>query len=128
MHQKLYKRLIAVARQPNVTRYSDIAPLARLDMHSAADRLTIGKLLGEISTFEHQQGHPLLSAVVILKVKNIPGQRFFKLARELGRYHGSNDFMFFVQELRRVHDYWQSTKANGTQKKGALKHGTGKMH
>ena len=107
MHQQIYECLISVARQQDIVRYTDIAPLAGLDMDSEADRVRIGDLLGEISTSEHQQGRPLLSAVVIHRDNNMPGQGFFTLARELGLYHGGNDFMFFVRELRSVHDYWR---------------------
>jgi hypothetical protein len=107
LHQPIYDQLVAVAREQDVTRYADIAPLADLDMGNELDRAKIGEILGEISTFEHQQRRPMLSAVVIHRDNNMPGQGFFTLARELGLYRGIDDFMFFVQELRRVHDYWR---------------------
>jgi len=107
MHQEIYERLVFVARHEDVVRYTNIAPLAGLNMDSEPDGVRIGELLGEISTSEHQQGRPLLSAVVIHRENNIPGPGFFRLARELGLYHGGDDFRFFIQELRRVHDYWR---------------------
>ena len=108
MHQQIYERLVLVARQQDVVTYTDIAPLAELSMDNEADRLRIGGILGEISSSEYRQDRPLLSAVVIHRDNNIPGLGFFTLARELGLYHGDNDFMFFAQELRRVHDYWRA--------------------
>ncbi len=108
MHEHIYQKLLAVARSQRVTTYQEIAPLAGLDMSNQADRNEIGRLLGEISTVEHQLGHPLLSAVVILKEHNIPGDGFFTLARELHVHDGNDDFLFFIQELRRVHDFWHN--------------------
>lgn len=107
MNAKIIEKLKAVARAQDVTTYSDIAPLAGLDMSSPDDRNRIAEILGEISRHEHAQGHPMLSAVVIHRDNNIPGQGFFTLGRELGLYKGSNDLMFFVNELRRVHDFWK---------------------
>ena len=107
MNTNILERLKSVARAQDVTAYSDIAPLAGLDMSSPDDRNRIAEILGEISRQEHAQGHPMLSAVVIHRDNNIPGQGFFTLARELGLYRGNNDLMFFVNELRRVHDYWK---------------------
>lgn len=108
MNEEIYQRLLSVARSQGLITYSDIAPLAGLDMGNAVDRNEIGRLLGDISTFEHQQGRPLLSAVVIHRDNNIPGEGFFTLARELGIYNENDDLLFFIQELRRVHDYWHN--------------------
>jgi hypothetical protein len=49
----------------------------------------------------------MLSAAVIHKEDNIPGPGFFALAKELGIYNQKNDVLFFVNELKRVHDYWK---------------------
>ena len=108
MQEALYRRLIELARLQSVTRYADVAPSVGFDVANQEDRTEIGRMLGEISTFEHQQGHPLLSAVVIHQDNNMPGQGFFTLARELHVYNGEDDFLFFVQELRRVHDFWRN--------------------
>lgn len=107
MHQGIYAELKRVAKEQRYTTYSDIAPLAKLDMEEPADRVEIGQLLDEISRFEHSQGRPMLSATVIHRDDNIPGQGFFKLARQLGLYRGGDEFMFFIDELKRVHAYWE---------------------
>ena len=106
MHQEIYAKLRAVAKAGEIMHYYEVAPLAGLDMALQEDRNKIAVILDEISTFEHRQGHPLLSAVVIRTEDNIPGQGFFTLARKLGLHTGNDDFLFFVQELRRVHDHW----------------------
>jgi len=107
MNEKIYDRLKQTAKAGLVTTYSEIAPLAGLDMGRQDDRNKIAEILGEISTHEHRQGRPMLSVVVIHKENNIPGQGFFTLARELGLFGDDNEFMFFVRELRRVHDFWK---------------------
>lgn len=95
-----------VARSQDVTTYSEIAPLAGLDINMQDDRNRISEILGEISRNEHINGHSMLSAVVIHREDNIPGPGFLTLARELGLHRDNNNFMFFIRELRRVHDYW----------------------
>ena len=107
--QSIHERLKTVARAGQTTHYSDIAPLAGLDMSSEVDRIRIAQILDGISRGEHEQGKPLLSAVVILKDENVPGSGFFDLAGDLGLYAGGDDLLFWVSELRRVHDHWSQT-------------------
>jgi len=86
--------------------------MAGLDMSNPADRNEIARILGEISTYEHEQGHPMLSAVVVLHDSNLPGTGFFTLARELGKFDGADDLAFFAGELHRVHDHWAVASAS----------------
>ena len=102
--RKLAKR---IAKRQETTTYSDIAPLANLDMADPANRDEISQLLGQISTYEHQQGQPMLTAIVIHREDNIPGPGFFELARHLGRLKEGNDKLaFFCHEVARVHQTW----------------------
>ncbi len=107
MHQGIYDQLKSVARAGTTTTYSEIAPLADLDMSTPAHRNEIRRILGEISTREHQLGHPMLSAVVVHQEDQIPGQGFFALAGELGVYDGRDELKFFVTELKKVHQQWR---------------------
>lgn len=107
MHLAVYEELKRVARAQKTVTYSQIAPLADLDMSNAAHRQDIARILGEISTCEYKKGQPMLSAVVVLRDKNIPGHGFFTLAKELGVYAGNDDQVFWCQELSRVHQAWQ---------------------
>jgi hypothetical protein len=111
MNQAPYERLCDVARRGQVTRYAEVAPLLGLDMSNAADRDQISVLLDEVSRYEHSLGHPLLSAVVIHMDDNIPGNGFFTLASQLGLFRRGDRFMYFVEELRRVHDHWRGRGA-----------------
>ena len=108
MNQKLYERLCEVARKGVVARYSEVAPVVGLDMANPADRDRISILLDEISRHEHELGHPMLSAVVIHKDDNMPGNGFFALAQGLGLFRGGDRFQYFLEELKRVHVHWRA--------------------
>ena len=103
----IYDELRRVAKDGSITRYSDIAPLAHLDMDSPEDRNCIADILDDISRSEHDAGRPLLSAVVIRKDTNIPGQGFFNLAKSLRLPGADDDVLFWVKEVQRVHDHWR---------------------
>lgn len=103
LHPSIYETLKRVAREQRTTTYSEIQHLAGLDMESPADRNTMREILGKISTFEHQNKRPMLTAVVIRKEDNIPGDGFFELARHLGvMRRGEDPLAFFAAELTRV--------------------------
>jgi len=108
MHEEIYNKLKEVARAGTVTYYSDIAPMAGLDMSSPNDRYEIGVILDDINQREREFGRPMLSAVVVHKESLMPGQGFFTLARALGLFIGNDRDKFYIQELRKVHDYWTS--------------------
>ena len=100
------EELLRVARIRSYINYSDIAPMAGLNMESPHDRNQIADILDSISQAEHDAGRPLLSAVVIRIDKNMPGNGFFALARRLGLYRAGDNFEYWLQELTRVHDHW----------------------
>lgn len=109
LHLEIYEKLIEIAKAGSVTYYSDIAPLAGLDMSDPDHRNQIASILGRISTYEHQLGHPMLSAVVLLKDKNSTGEGFFTLAEELGLHDGIvDDDRFLMTELAKVYEHWNS--------------------
>jgi len=111
IHQQIYNRLIEAARNEELIHYGEIAPMANLNMESQADRNEIGRILGEISEYEHSQGRPMLSAIVVHVGGEVPGEGFFNLARQLGRHHGRKDLEdieFFAMEARKVFNYWKS--------------------
>jgi hypothetical protein len=80
-------------------------------VESQVDRNKIGEILGEISTYEHDHGRPMLSAIVVLAGIGYPGEGFYNLARHLGLHQGHGEFAdmeFFVQEVKRVHSLTMS--------------------
>jgi hypothetical protein len=102
----LHDRLQEIARQGGTTYYSELAPLLGIDTSDPHFGVRIGRILDEVNYAEHAAGRPLLSAVVIAKETGMPGEGFFTCARDLGRYTGRDDLAYWVEELRRVHDYW----------------------
>jgi hypothetical protein len=107
MHQAIYERLIEVAKEQSYTTYSEIAPLAGLDMSIPEHREEIGELLIEIVHHEHRLGKPMLSVVVVHQHDNMPGPGFFRLAKELGLQKDEDNLTFFAHELIRVHNAWR---------------------
>ena len=108
MHQGIYEELKKVARAKALTNYTAVGSMIGLDMGNPGDRNKIADILDEINDYEHQQKRPMISAVVIRKDINMPGQGFFECAKTLGKYWGNNDLVFWVHELTDVHNYWQS--------------------
>jgi len=108
MHEQIYEKLKEIARAGTVTYYSDIAPMAGLDMNLPSDRYEIGAILDDINRHEQELDRPMLSAVVVHKESLMSGQGFFTLGRALGLFVGNDKDRFYIQELRKVHDYWAS--------------------
>lgn len=107
----VYEALKRLAASQALTTYSNIAPLAKLDMDSPADRDAMRNVLGRISTYEHRHGRPMLTAIVVHKQDNIPGEGFFELAWQLGLLKpGADKLGFFCGEVARVHAAWKLTK------------------
>jgi hypothetical protein len=109
MNQQIYERLLSVARDRNrgYTTYSEISPLAGLDMENPADRDKMSRLLEEIAKHEQDAARPMLTAVVIHQADNIPGEGFFKMASEFGRFNGREKLRFWINALNEVHEYWR---------------------
>lgn len=100
------QELERLARNRGYSNYTDVGRLIGLDMNQPADRNRLSKILDDIAIAEHNEGRPLLPAVVISRDQNIPGEGFFELARQLGLYGGGDDLMYWINELRRVHEHW----------------------
>jgi hypothetical protein len=68
----------------------------------------IGKVLGRISTYEHEHGRPLLSCLVVQQASQQAGIGFGVLARELGfgiPSGGERDF--WVSQVKAVVEHWK---------------------
>ncbi|MHB9036591.1 MAG: hypothetical protein ACYC64_07980 [Armatimonadota bacterium] len=103
----IIERLISVARLQTTISYGDVANLMDIDLRNPEGRAEISRILGEVSSKEVQSGRPMLSAVVIYKDEFLPGPGFFELARTLGRFEDGGDKLhFYIEELRRVYEYW----------------------
>lgn len=73
----------------------------------------IGKVLGRISTFEHQQGRPLLSALVVHSGDMQAGAGFTGLARDLGyQIQPNQERAFWRSQVEDVVRYWTGPGKN----------------
>ncbi len=105
--------LIEQARQARPTTYAAIA--SSLSAHTTV-RLErpyspLHKWLGAVSKFEHEAGRPLLSALVVSKDWDRPGEGFFKFAVELGLEVGNQE-EFWQRQLVGLFRTWPA--ANST--------------
>jgi hypothetical protein len=113
MHMGIYNRLVELARAQQLTTYSDIAPLAGLSMEVEQDRERISQLLGEIVLHEVGEGRPMLTAIVVHRGSdNNPGEGFFAIATQLGRFNGSRQQLprleFWVRQVQEVNSCWSA--------------------
>jgi len=111
MNEQIYQALLEIARRRELTTYSDIAPLAGLNMDIDTDRDAMSDILEAIARHEETEGRPMLTAVVIHRGSdNNPGEGFYAIATELQRYGGSRHQLrrleFWVSQVAQVHDHW----------------------
>jgi len=107
VHTALYNQLLKAAKASKTLFYSEVAPTVGLDISDYSDRNKLASLLADISTHEYNNKRPLLSAIVITKDNNYPGNGFFELATDLGVQTDHDNLKFFAKECRNVFDYWQ---------------------
>ena len=62
-------------------------------------------MLGNISSEENDKGRGLLTAIVVRKEDERPGQGFFDLARSR-RCNVKDRETFLAEEVQKVHDIW----------------------
>lgn len=114
MNKRVRNYLIELSRQRSdqtVTyqKLSDDCNLG-LNMHeNPSDRAYIGEILGTISKYEHANGRPLLSALVLRAGDNFEGNGFYKLAEELGFGDWKqlkNEGIFEVLQIKECIRFW----------------------
>jgi hypothetical protein len=113
MNEILYNEVVRLARSRGLAAYSDVAPLAGLDMANENDRDEIASLLGEIALHEQNEGRPMLTALVVHRGNdNNPGEGFFSIAHDFGLYDGSRDQMsrliFWSNQVADVYSHWSN--------------------
>jgi len=111
-YPKVFCRLIqaALARQP--IHYEDVAAIMNLQGRGQHMSKETGHMLGEISEDEHNQGRPMLSAVVVQKTgkEKVPGDGFFTLACQLHKLEENatteQKKVFWENELNQTYEKW----------------------
>lgn len=112
-YPQIRKFLIDIARKEKVVHYQDLCDGVGLNLkmaESPADRAEIGRILGEISAYEHQHCRPLISSVVVSKGGFEQGDGFYKLSEELGFGNWKKlkaDGIFEVEMMSKTHAFWK---------------------
>jgi hypothetical protein len=107
----IYDRLTQLAKGEKLTTYGEIAPIVGLSMDNEPDRDSMSRLLAEVARYEESNRRPMLTAIVVHSGgDNNPGEGFFAIAKEFGRFNGSRDQLkrleFWVGQVKAVHKHW----------------------
>ena len=105
----VYCELIKAARYKGTTTYQAIAEMMGLPLRGSYMGSEVGKILGEISEDELNQGRPMLSAIAV-GVRGLPGPGFFSLAREFAKLQDDSkegEHRFWEKEKAAVYATWQ---------------------
>lgn len=108
INELVRQRLEKVAKDRRTVTYSELSKVNMADQQITLDRTTLDDVLSSISAQEHEAGRPLLSAIVVSASDKQPDEEFFALAKQLELYDGQNGLAFHIEEMRRVHDFWES--------------------
>lgn len=113
MNQKEIRNyLISRAKLGIIIHYGSLNQLldTPYDLTNSYERHLLGEDLGEISEFEHSQGRPLLSAIVVAEDSNLSGVGFFEMAERLELFDPSkiSKKKFLAQEQNKVFEYWKN--------------------
>lgn len=113
MNTKVREYLIEVAREGGITvYYSELIRdnSLKIKLNSEEGQAQLRQLLTEISTYEHKQERPMLTALAINKVRNDQGSGFYDLAESFG--YGKKSKLtksnWGKQEAERVRKFWQN--------------------
>lgn len=69
----------------------------------------LNKVLEGISIYEHKNGRPLISSIVIRKTDRKPGEGFYSLAKKLGKLkYGDDKEVFLNRERDELVKYWKN--------------------
>jgi len=107
--EQAYDVLIKKAEQEETIYYGEL--MAEI----GTGRGYIGAVLGGVSRIELKQGRPPLSALVLQKATNHPGNGFCEnLLADFGRWApGEDREAAWERELQRVYDYWGNQTNSG---------------
>lgn len=97
--------LMRAASMRELLTYQQVAVHVGLSMGNRHQASVLAKLLCDIARDEHEQGRPLLSAIVVAKQTRQPGRGFFAFARKLDK-HFDDDTQYFHEEVEAVWAHW----------------------
>ena len=103
--QEALSILKARAKRGSPITYSElVGKIVSIHMEPRDTRLA--HFLGELSTEEHEEGRPLITALVVHKHDQQPGQGFFELARSLG-FTVIDEVKFWSDEIKKLQHCWR---------------------
>lgn len=113
MNERVRTYLVEIARSGKTITYQELSDQCKLGLimrESEYARAEIGRILGEISVYEHENGRPLISSLVISKGDNYQGDGFYKLSEELGFGDWKKlkaDISFEIGQMNACYDFWK---------------------
>ncbi len=113
MNEKIYARLTEAAKEKKFVNYGDLSAAISLSLTDAAGVNALNKILEEIADNELANGRPLLAAIIVNENSNMPGAGLFSYAKRRGlmKPKDKDNLAFFLQEAKKVHDYWAGKEA-----------------
>ncbi len=98
-------KIIEIAKKGDTITYKEL-----MEKMGGPGRGYIGEVLEEICQREHEEGRPLLSALVVHSNDRLPGDAFWKLS--LAPQHVTNGaredkINFWRNEQRKIYEYWR---------------------
>ncbi len=106
---KVYYKLIKIAEKGETINYGKIGDMMSLPQGQYMGQ-QVGIICDEINNDEHINGRPMLSAVVIRKDWEMPGDGFFECAKSLRKFDGNTERekrIFWQNEIKKVYKEWQ---------------------
>ena len=112
MDDTVYVRLTQAAKERRFLSAKDLAAAINLSLTDSKGLNKISVILEEIADHELASGRPLLAAIIVSETNNMPGNGFFDYAKRKGlmKAKDKDKLAFFLQEAKKVHDFW-STKS-----------------
>jgi hypothetical protein len=102
----VYCELITAAKYRGTVTYQEIAKIMGLAISGNNMQKETGQILGEISEDEFGDDRPMLSAIAV-GVSGLPGDGFYKLAREMGKLTNQPEDKFWEAEKKAVYETWK---------------------
>lgn len=118
MNDVIYERLTQAARQRRFVSYTELTAAIGLSVSDAAGMNKLAVILEEIADHELAAGRPLLAAIIVSESNNMPGGGLFSFAKRKGlmKPKDKDNLAYFLQEAKRVHDFWSAKPAGDSPK------------
>ena len=106
-HILISRAVVSEYAKPDMT-YGEFAKIFSTFRLTPPRFTNIARLLEAVSRFEHEHNRPMLSILVVTQNANRPGEGFYELARKRLGWHVEDEGQFFLNEHKRVTDYWRA--------------------